>query len=99
MTLKVGIVAGEPSGDRLGGGLLRALKRDSAVTSVGIGGTELRAEGLSSLVPLEELTMHGFTEPLLRLPFLWKTLKRVEEQVLDMPVSYTHLTLPTICSV
>ncbi len=86
MTLKVGIVAGEPSGDRLGGGLLRALKRDSAVTSVGIGGTELRAEGLSSLVPLEELTMHGFTEPLLRLPFLWKTLKRVEEQVLDMQV-------------
>ena len=83
MTLKVGIVAGEPSGDRLGGDLLRMLKREAAVTAFGIGGTELAAEGLSSLVPLDELTMHGFSEPLRRLPFLWQTLKRVEEQVLD----------------
>ena len=83
MTLKVGIVAGEPSGDRLGADLLRALKRETEVTSVGIGGSELCAEGLRSLVSLEELTMHGFAEPLRRLPFLWQTLKRVEEQVLD----------------
>jgi len=83
MTLKVGIVAGEPSGDRLGGDLLRMLKREASVTAFGIGGTELAAEGLSSLVPLDELTMHGFSEPLRRLPFLWQTLKRVEEQVLD----------------
>jgi len=81
--LKVGIVAGEPSGDRLGGDLLRMLKREVAVSSYGIGGAELAAEGLSTLVPLDKLTMHGFAEPLRRLPFLWQTLKRVEEQVLD----------------
>lgn len=83
MTLKLGIVAGEPSGDRLGGDMLRALKRETAVEAIGIGGSELCAEGLKSLVALEELTMHGFAEPLRRLPFLWQTLKQVEEQVLD----------------
>jgi len=83
MTLKVGIVAGEPSGDRLGGDLLRSLKRETEVACVGIGGTELAAEGLNSLIPLEELTMHGFAEPLQRLPYLWQTLKLVEQRVLD----------------
>jgi len=83
VTLKLGIVAGEPSGDRLGGDMLRALKRETAVEAIGIGGSELCAEGLKSLVALEELTMHGFAEPLRRLPFLWQTLKQVEEQVLD----------------
>ena len=86
MTLKIGIVAGEPSGDRLGGDLFRALKRSTPIASVGIGGTELVAEGLESLVPLDALSMHGFREPLQRLPFLWDTLKRVEQQMLDAQV-------------
>ena len=86
MTLKLGIVAGEPSGDRLGGDLLRALKRETPISCLGIGGTELSAEGLQSIIPLESLSMHGFAEPIKRLPFLWKTLKRVEERVLDAQV-------------
>ncbi len=83
MTLKLGIVAGEPSGDRLGGDLLKALRSKCEVASFGIGGPEIAAQGVQSLVALDQLSMHGFAEPLKRLPFLWQTLKRVEEQMLD----------------
>ena len=84
--LKLGIVAGEPSGDRLGAGLVSALQRSHADTPVelyGVGGDLLADCGLNSLVALAELSMHGFAEPLQRLPFLWSLLRRIEEQMLD----------------
>ena len=83
MALKLGLVVGEPSGDRLGAGLVRALQAHTRVEPFGVGGELLSQLGLASLVDLEELSMHGFSEPLRRLPFLWSTLKRVEEQMLD----------------
>jgi len=61
--MKVFIIAGEPSGDRLGGALmagLRALRPD--VTFVGVGGDAMAAEGLSSLFPMQELSVMGLAE-------------------------------------
>ncbi len=83
MALKLGLVAGEPSGDRLGAGLVQALQAHTGVALFGVGGEQLRELGLNSLIDLDELSMHGFAEPLQRLPFLWSTLKRIEEQMLD----------------
>ena len=63
----LGILAGEPSGDRLGAGLMAAMKRrQPEIRFVGIGGPLMVAEGLEILVPMDRLTMNGFIEPLKR---------------------------------
>ena len=58
------LIAGEPSGDLLGGRLMAALKERTggAVHFAGIGGEAMAAEGLESLVPLAELAVMGVAE-------------------------------------
>ena len=60
--LHVFIVAGEVSGDRLGGPLMAALKgrTDGMVRFSGVGGPAMAAEGLSSLFPIEATAIMGF---------------------------------------
>ncbi len=70
-TLRVGILAGEASGDILGSHLIAALKRHfGEVQLEGMGGPLMAAEGLDSLFPMERLSVMGFIEPLKRLPEL-----------------------------
>lgn len=61
--MKVFILAGEPSGDRLGGALmagLKALRTD--VSFVGIGGPQMSAQGLQSRFDMTELSVMGLAE-------------------------------------
>jgi hypothetical protein len=55
------LIAGETSGDVLGGRLMAALKDLSGgtVRFCGIGGETMTAQGLHSLFPMEELTLMG----------------------------------------
>jgi lipid-A-disaccharide synthase len=74
------IVAGEPSGDALGGALIAAL-RDRAgdrLRVAGIGGECMAEEGVTSLVPLSDLAVAGLAEVLPRAPLI---LRRVRETV------------------
>ncbi|MGI9322763.1 MAG: lipid-A-disaccharide synthase [Pseudomonadales bacterium] len=81
--LTIGMVAGEASGDRLGAPLIRELRRQhSGVRLVGIGGPCMAAEGLSSLVDIERLSVNGLVDPLLRLPSLLRILFKVRDEVL-----------------
>lgn len=85
------IIAGEPSGDRIGADIIKSLK---AITPfplrfAGIGGNHMEAQGLRSLFPLKELTLMGLVEVLPHLPRLWrryqevlKTLKTLKPRVL-----------------
>src|SRR5438477_9291838 len=51
------IIAGEPSGDALGGALIAALReRTGRLRVAGIGGEAMAAQGLASLVRSEEHT-------------------------------------------
>ena len=61
----IGIVAGEPSGDLLGGALVAALRaRLPSARFVGIGGPRMAAAGVRSLFPLEKLSVRGYVEVL-----------------------------------
>lgn len=69
--LRIGILAGESSGDILGAGLVRALRaRHPDLELHGIGGPLLQEQGLESLHPMDRLSVMGLVEPLKRLPEL-----------------------------
>jgi lipid-A-disaccharide synthase len=75
-SIRIGIVAGEASGDNLGGGLMAALKsRYPNCTFTGIGGPRMLEQGLQALVPMERLTVNGFVDPIKRLPELLGILR------------------------
>ena len=66
-TLTLFLIAGEPSGDRLGAALMAGLKTlQPDVAFAGIGGPMMQAEGLTSLFPMEELSVMGIAEVLPR---------------------------------
>jgi lipid-A-disaccharide synthase len=81
---RIGIVAGELSGDQLGAGLIRSLKLHypDAIYE-GIGGSKMINEGFSSLFPIERLSVMGFFEPLKRLPELFRIRKNLFKHFCD----------------
>ena len=76
--LKIGIVAGEESGDLLGADLVRALQRLSGreVQLVGTGGRHLQELGLSPLFDAGEIALMGISAVLRDLPRL---IRRIGE--------------------
>jgi lipid-A-disaccharide synthase len=61
--MRVFLIAGEPSGDRLGAALMAGLKELApGVEFAGIGGAGMQAEGLESLFPMSELSVMGLVE-------------------------------------
>lgn len=65
------LIAGEASGDLLGGALLAGLHELTGELELeGVGGAAMAAEGLASRFPMEELSVMGIAEVLPRLPNL-----------------------------
>jgi lipid-A-disaccharide synthase len=80
---KIAIVAGEASGDLLGGHLIRALKaQTNDLTFVGIAGPKMQREGAKSLFPIEKLSVRGYVEVLKHLYGLLKLRKSLLKQLL-----------------
>lgn len=78
-SVTVTLIAGEASGDRLGGRLiaaLRALRSDLRFS--GIGGERMEAQGLSPWFPMQELSLMGFAEV---LPYARRLQRRICETV------------------
>lgn len=81
------MVAGEPSGDRLGAGLMRSLAgRLPRPRFVGIGGEAMCAAGLQPLAAFDQLAVNGFREPVLKLPSLLRLLLRLRRELLAWPI-------------
>lgn len=71
--MKIGILAGEASGDLLGAKVISALRERCPELDVeGIGGQAMTAAGCKSLFDIERLSVMGLIEPLKRLPDLLK---------------------------
>ena len=63
--MKYFLIAGEPSGDNLGGPLMEGLRSlDLEAVFLGVGGPAMSAQGLESLFPMEELSVMGIVEVL-----------------------------------
>ena len=74
--LRLFILSGEPSGDRLATDLVRRLKATQTVELTGVGAGDLPAEGLVSIFPASELAVMGVADVVARLP---KLLGRIRE--------------------
>jgi len=76
--LRLGVVAAEPSGDRLGSGLVSALrKRAPSLELRGIGGPELSRLGLQSACDIHDLSIMGLEDLWRKLPNALKIRRRL----------------------
>ena len=81
MTL-IYLLAGEQSGDTLGGRLMAALRRaDPAVRFAGVGGARMTEQGLESLFPIQDLAVMGLLEV---LPRVLQLRRRLAQTVADI---------------
>ena len=63
-SIKIGIVAGEHSGDILGENLLKALKKIKNVKIFGVGGPKMQGQGLKSVFDFNNLNIMGLVDPI-----------------------------------
>lgn len=83
MALRLFILAGEASGDRLGADLVVRLRQlEPDIELVGVGGEHLSGEGLRSLFPMRELSIMGWADILPRLPWLLMRARQTARAIL-----------------
>ncbi|WP_291733137.1 lipid-A-disaccharide synthase [Leisingera sp. F5] len=84
MSLRVFILAGEPSGDRLGGALMAGLKQlEPGIQFDGIGDALMAEQGLVSRFPMEELSVMGLAEVLPKYRHLKRRIRETADAVLE----------------
>lgn len=84
--IRIGIVAGEASGDLLGAGLIRAIReRFPEVVIEGIGGPAMIAQGCDALYPMERLSVMGIVEVLGRFRELYAMRASLVRHFIDNP--------------
>jgi lipid-A-disaccharide synthase len=81
---RIYLIAGEPSGDRLGARLISALKAKTGgeCQISGIGGPEMEKQGLESQFPMSELTVMGLAEVLPQLPNLLRRIRETSKHII-----------------
>jgi lipid-A-disaccharide synthase len=82
--LKLFLIAGEHSGDALGGKLIEALREQSArpLEVAGVGGELMAEQGCPSLFPLAEIAVMSPLDLLPRLPNIWRRIRQTVKAVI-----------------
>lgn len=84
--MRIGLVAGESSGDLLGAGLIRAIReRIPDASFEGVAGPEMVAAGCDAWEPAESLAVMGLVEPLAHVPRLLRLRKSLVKRWTDAP--------------
>lgn len=82
----IALVAGERSGDLLGGELLRGISSELPGTRyLGIGGEAMRAQGLAGVYPMERLAVMGLVEVAGRLRELLRQRRELARRLIADP--------------
>ena len=79
------VIAGEPSGDRLGASLIKGLDSilNQPANFIGIGGPMMKDLGVDSLFPMEDITIMGIGEILARYRFLKSRIFQTAKAIID----------------
>jgi lipid-A-disaccharide synthase len=77
------VIAGEISGDELGGRLMASLKQKNPdITWHGVGGKTMEAQGLHSMFPMSDLAVIGVSAVIKRLPLLLRRIRETAQAVI-----------------
>ncbi|MCI4663064.1 MAG: lipid-A-disaccharide synthase [Neomegalonema sp.] len=78
------LIAGEPSGDRLGAALMRGLRKELGARAefIGVGGAAMQAEGLESLFDIKDIAVMGMAEVLPKLRMLKRRIEQTAQAVI-----------------
>jgi lipid-A-disaccharide synthase len=96
-TMRIFLIAGEESGDRLGAALMAAIEglAPGLVIFSGIGGRAMAQRGLHSLFPLDELAINGFSAIPARLPLILRRIREAADAVIaEKPCSLVIIDSP-----
>lgn len=80
--MKFYIIAGESSGDLMGGFVMKAIqKKSKKIEFFGVGGSNMKESGLESLFPIEQISLFGFLEV---IPHIFRLKKLIKDTVQDI---------------
>jgi len=97
MQKTVAIVAGEASGDLIGSGLIRNIKKKYPnVRFIGVGGPLMISEGVESLLDYERLSLHGLGwDVIKKLPSLIIARMKIAERIIsESPALFIGIDAP-----
>ena len=78
--MRIGIIAGEASGDLLGAHLMASLQtRFPSLEFIGIAGPRMQALGAKSLFPMEKLAVRGYVEVLKH----YREIRRIQRDIIN----------------
>lgn len=96
-SLRLAMVAGEPSGDLLASSLLKGLQGRLPATAryYGIGGPRMIARGFEARWPMEKLAVRGYVEMLRHIPEILRIRNDLKRQLLaDPPGAFVGIDVP-----
>jgi lipid-A-disaccharide synthase len=98
--LNIFLIAGELSGDRLGGALMEGLLSQTSgkVTFSGVGGPMMQAAGMTSLFDMSDLSVMGLVEVLPKIPMLLSRVEATSKAVIAVkPDALITIDSPDFC--
>ena len=83
--MKIFIIGGEASGDKLGAAMMKGFEHlaDQKIEFIGVGGALMEEMGLKSLFPMEEISLMGISEILSQYRHLKQRIRQTAAAVLD----------------
>ncbi len=97
--MKLYLIAGEPSGDRLGAALMAGMNQIAPGCSFrGVAGSAMQAQGMESLFPMQELSVMGLAEILPKYFHLKRRIRETAEDVIAAaPDALVTIDSPDFC--